>query len=117
MFDRHGSGRNLGNMDPGDLDLLTATVDSIKGGVLVQLSTYSANNGNPQLAVTDVVTARLTRAGLQRLAEVRADGNMMSLVFGRNIDIAASGGALPRRFESWLTRVKVKCPRATSGAV
>ncbi len=117
MFDRNGSGRNPGNMDPGDLDLIAATVNSIQSGVVVQLSTYSANNDNPQSAVTDVVTSSLARSGFQRLAEVRADGNMMSLVFGRNIQIAASSRALPEGFASWLNRVKAKCPRATRGAV
>jgi len=117
MFDRHGPGRNPGNMDPADLDLLGATVESIEAGVLVQLSTYSANNDNPQSAVTEVVSSRLARVGLQLLAAVRADGNMMSLVLGRNIETAVSICALPGRFDSWLARAKAECQRATSGAV
>lgn len=117
MFDRHGSGRNPGNMNPADLDLLAAAVESTTAAVLVQLSTYSANNDNPQSAVTEVVASRLARVGFQMLAEVRADGNMMSLVLGRNIGTAARISSLPARFESWLAGVKAQCERATSGAV
>lgn len=116
MFDRHGSGRNAGNLDPSDLDLLAATLDSVCGHVLVQLSTYSANNDNPQSAVTEVVTSRLSHVGLELLAAVRADGNMMSLVLGRDVKKAAIA-ALPARFECWLARAKAECKRATSGGV
>jgi hypothetical protein len=111
MFDRHGSGRNPGNMDPSDLDLLATTVEPIRCGLVVQLSTYSANNANPQAAVTDVVTSGLERSRLQLLAVVRADGNMMSLIFGRNIEAVSSLRAMQARFDSWLTRVKARCPR------
>ena len=106
MFDRHGSGRNAGNMDPSDLDRLAATFDSVKGQVLVQLSTYSANNNNPQSAVTEVVTSGLSHFGLELLAAVRADGNMMSLALGRGVNKAALIAALPPRFEAWLARAK-----------
>jgi hypothetical protein len=113
MFDRHGSGRNAGNMDPSDLDLLAATIDSLNNRVLVQLSTYSANNDNPQQAVTEAVRSRLSQVGVDLVASVRADGNMMSLVLGRDVKTAAAIAALPARFEAWLRRAKMECRRAT----
>jgi hypothetical protein len=63
MFDRHGSGRNPGNLDPGDLDVLNEAVDSIHGPVVVQLSMFSANNANRQADVIQVVTSGLESAG------------------------------------------------------
>lgn len=88
MFDRHGSGRNPGNMDPSDLDRLAALLDHVHGAVILQISTYSANNDNPQSAVREVVVSRLQQAGLREAALVRADGNMMSLVFARDVRAA-----------------------------
>lgn len=108
MFDRNGPGGspNPGNMYPTDLDLLAESIEPARGEVLVQLSTYSANNDNPQSAVIDVVKSRLEQSGLQLIAAVRADGNMMSLILGRNVKGAPSMRSLPTRFESWLRRVK-----------
>ena len=106
MFDRNGSGRNAANMDPIDLDLVCGAVDATNADVFVQLSTYSANNNNPQSAVTEIVASALQRAGLHLLSCVRADGNMMSLVFGRDLRYASDMEALPARFLSWLTAAK-----------
>ncbi len=114
MFDRHGSGRNPGNMDPTDLELIAATVDSMHDGVIVQLSTYSANNANPQDAVIDVVASGLRSSALELLGVVRADGNMMSMVFGRDVQLATCFTALPAQFETWLAAVKephARCSR------
>lgn len=117
MFDRHGSGRNPGNMDPSDLDLLNTAVEPIRGGLVVQLSTFSANNANPQEAVIEVVTSGLQRSGLRLLGVVRADGNMMSLLFARDIEATSTLVALPAQFAKWLAGVKARCQRIPSRAV
>jgi hypothetical protein len=83
----------------------------------VQLSTYSANNDNPQSAVTKVVRSRLSQVGLELLAAVRADGNMMSLILGRDVKTAVQIAALPARFEAWLSRAKAECKRTTNRPV
>ncbi|MDP2663801.1 MAG: hypothetical protein Q8R28_24055, partial [Dehalococcoidia bacterium] len=117
MFDRNGPGRNPkpGNMYPSDLELLAAAVEPIQSPVIVQLSTYSANNDNPQSAVVKVVHSRLEHSGLQEVAKVRADGNMMSLVLARNIDGVESIRSLSARFESWLGQVRDKLSGRPSG--
>jgi hypothetical protein len=114
MFDRHGSGRNLGNMDPGDFALLSTAVEPIQGSLVLQLSTFSANNDNRQTDVIEVMTSGLKASGLQLLGVVRADGNMMSLILGRNVGVASSLGALPRGFDSWLAHLKMKCQTQSS---
>jgi hypothetical protein len=106
MFDRHGSTRNFGNMVPADLDRLAAILDRMSGSVVVQLSTYSANNDNAQAEVSEVVISRLASAELQKVALVRVNGNMMSLVFVRDVDemVAEAAARLSARFEAWLHR-------------
>jgi len=105
MFDRHGSGRNPGNMDPEDLNRLARVFDTVDSPVLVQLSTYSANNNNPQEAVAEVITSTLHRVGLVGVARVRVDGNMMSLVLARNVNAPALQ-QLASRFSAWLASVR-----------
>ena len=103
MFDRHGSGRNPGNMDPADLDRLSNVLDGVPGSVVVQISTYSANNDNAQDNVREVIASRLEEGGLQEAALIRADGNMMSLVFKRGVEGGAAIQSLSTRFEAWLS--------------
>lgn len=109
MFDCHGSGRNPGNMVPSDLDQLAETVKYIDGAVLVQLSTFSANNNNPQRRVRELVMSHLSPWDFELLAGVRADGNMMSLVLGRHVEIPARINELAGKFEAWLNRAKGGC--------
>jgi hypothetical protein len=106
MFDRHGSGRNPRNMDLTDLDQVVEPCGNVDAALVLQLSTYSANNNNPQSAVREVVVNRLRGGGLQEVAVVRADGNMMSLVFVRSLDAVTGLDSLPARFDAWLQAVK-----------
>ncbi len=105
MFDRHGS-REPRIMDPADLDIVAAAVEPIRGTVLLQLSTYSANHANGQEAVSAAVASGLGSVGLTLLARVRTDGQMMSLVLGRAAGTLADITSLPGRFDSWLRSVK-----------
>jgi hypothetical protein len=108
MFDRHGSGQNPGNMDPTDLDRLVELLDHVQDPVVLQLSTYSANNNNPQEDVGQAITSKLEQASLVEAARVRVDGNMMSLVFTRNVK-ALDLGLLPNRFNDWLASFGSNC--------
>jgi hypothetical protein len=97
------------DMYPDDLDLLAAAVARIPRDTVVQLSTYSANNGNSQHEVTSEVQSRLSRAGLEVAAKVRPlrrDGQpnlqMMSLVLTRALPWASALRDLEIRFHSWL---------------
>jgi len=90
-------------MDPADLDRLLNVLDGVPGSVVVQISTYSANNDNAQDNVREVIASRLGGGGLQEAALIRADGNMMSLVFKRGIEGGAAIESLSTRFEAWLS--------------
>ncbi len=106
MYDRHGppnGRRKLENMYPDDLDTAMHAVKGIHSEVLIQLSTYSVNNNNPQGAVILSVDSILREAGeFERVADVRADGNMMSVVYARNVAWSAELVDLPSRFTEWL---------------
>src|SRR5207249_443323 len=113
MFDRNGPGRShrTGNMYPCDLDRLAAAIAPVSQGVVIQLSTYSANNSNPQQTVIDVVSSRVAPSMLEIVAVIRADGNMMSMVLARNLDWVDSLRELPSRFTAWLSKLKEESGR------
>ena len=114
-FDRHGSD-NPRIMDPADLDAVAAALEPIRGAVLVQLSTYSANRDNGQEAVAKAVVSGLSEAGFTLLARVRVNGQMMSLVLGRHAGFLGEIGSLPARFDSWLSIVKKQARKTLTGS-
>jgi hypothetical protein len=109
MFDCHGPGTNPrpGNMYPQDLLLIGATLLELPPRpTIVQLSTYSANNGNSQLDVISAMCPFFDAAGYSLVSYVRADGNMMSLVFSRHIPDSSAFLDLPDRFSHWLAAAR-----------
>ena len=78
------------------------------GPLVMQLSTYSVNGANTQSKVKAAVIARLNDTGLELLAVVKTDEQMMSLVLGRSCPeaIVETMANMPARFESWLYRLK-----------
>lgn len=105
MFDRHGPAASpkQGNMWPDDIDIVGAAAPDFGERVVLQLSTYSANNANAQDDVIASIEPDLSSAGLGLAATVRADGNMMSLIFARGVGQIRKA-ELPRRFAGWLKR-------------
>lgn len=106
MYDRNGPPREprLGNMYPRDLRAVVRAVRDISGGVLIQLSTYSANNDNSQADVLASVDPIFTCGGFGLVAQVVFDGNMMSLVYVRDVSWWAELANLPGRFDKWRPR-------------
>lgn len=107
MFDRHGKGKNpnVGHMFPDDLELIKNAISRLDRSILLQLSSYSANNDNPQAAVMDV-WKRALAPELEVIADVRANGNMMSAVFARNICRQEELKSIPKRFTSWRSQIQ-----------
>ena len=106
MYDRHGPPRTpkCENMYPRDLCAVVDAVSGVRGGVLMQLSTYSANNANAQKDVLSSADSILvSRGGYTRAAVVRVNGNMMSLVYARNVSWSAELADLPCRFKEWIS--------------
>lgn len=97
------------NVYPEDLDRLLDFVDAVPDLLLMQISTYSANDGSSQEAVIDVVNSSITGSGLEIVAIVRPlkknlrdrNGQMMSLVLARNAPWVKSLSLLEDRFHRW----------------
>jgi len=106
MISQRVSGGNPANMDPDDFELIAAAVSSLGCPLVMQLSTYSANGGNRQPAVLAATDARLEPAGFGRLGVVRADGHMMSMLYGRDLGEGPRLNGLRGRFTEWLEEVK-----------
>ena len=84
-----------------DLGLALYALSTVTGPVVMQLSTYSASGKNPQSKVIESVNSVLTPGRFQQAAKVRANGNMMSLVYTREVDWADNLEGLHARFAEW----------------
>ena len=102
MYNRHPRERDPRNLYPSDLERTVRALCAVQGGILVQLSTYAANDGNAQGAVISSANTILATGGLRLAAAVRVDGQMMSLVYARGLDWSAELAGLPGRFDAWL---------------
>ena len=106
MYSRHARKRNPGNLYSSDLELVVDALSAVQGGVLVQLSTYAANDDNPQEAVISSANAILATGGFCLAAVVRVDGQMMSLVYVRGLDWSVELADLSGRFDEWLANLR-----------
>ena len=86
---------------PEDLELAAQAMESLEGGILIQLSTYSSKDA-PKKDVIESVRQILTPNKFKQLAVVHAGRNMMSLVYARDVSWAAELTDLPGRFNEWL---------------
>ena len=107
MYNRHQVNRPKKEiLYQDDIELALDVMSSLKGGILIQLSTYNANYYNQQEAVIPSLNAILAAGDFTRCAVVRVHGHMMSLVYARNVSWSAELADLPNRFTEWLP-----CPR------
>ncbi|MCE2468952.1 MAG: hypothetical protein J4F32_00230 [Dehalococcoidia bacterium] len=92
-----------GNLYPQDMGAIGQALEDVKGAVVVQMSTYSINGPNPQPDITSLVDKSLRVYGLERVAKTRTGGDMMSLIYARNVDWACGElKSLGDRFTDWL---------------
>ena len=84
-----------------DLGLVLYALGGVTGPIVIQLSTYTANDNNPQDKVIESIYSVLTRGQFQQAAVVREDENIMSLVYTREVDWADDLAGLPDRFAEW----------------
>lgn len=108
LWNQRQAGRNI---YPQDLELVMCALKDVKGEVLIQLSTYTANGDNTQENVIQSVDAILNPYGFHRRAKVRpltADRrrtrqDMMSLVYARGVNKwSAKLAGISARFEKWM---------------
>lgn len=110
MYNRHPRKRNPGNLYSSDLERLLRALSTVQGGVLVQLSTYAANDDNPQGAVISSANTILATGGFCLAAVVPVDGQMMSLVYVRGLDWSVELVDIPERFDEWLAKLRRRGP-------
>ena len=108
MYNRHRviAKQKEGNLYPADIERALHAMRSPEGGILIQLSTYTANGNNPQGAVISSVNSILTASHFTLPGVVRVNNKMMSLVYARNVSWSAELAGLPSRFEKWLSKFK-----------
>ena len=92
------------NVYPNDLQTIGKALDEIKGGVILQLSTYDNNGPNPQGEVKEVLDNRLGAFGFQWMTKSSPNLKMMSLIYTRNVAWAHELEPLGERFSAWLKR-------------
>ena len=104
---RRSNRRSKKNLYPEDLELAMRATGNLEGGVLIQLSTYTANGGNAQGDVIQSLREILEskQNAFKLTAQVRVNGHMMSLVYARNVSWDAELTDLPGRFTEWLAAV------------
>ena len=93
--------RPEGNLYPDDMERALPAMNSFEGGVLIQLSTYSAQD-NSQEAVISSLNAILEPSAFTLCGKTRIKKQMMSLVYARNVAWSAELADLPNRFKEWL---------------
>ena len=104
MYDRNGPPKQPKheNMYPIDFKLVLNAVNDLCGGILIQISTYSANNDNAQDKVAASLDHILKDGRFTRAARINTDGNMMSLVYTRDVVWEEELKSLSDRFNKWL---------------
>jgi len=86
-----------------DWEVVLTALQHVKTPCVIQFSTFSANNNNPHRITEPIITENLVNAGFQKYARVEADGNMMSLVYARGVDLWVNTESLHDRFLFWLS--------------
>ena len=99
--------QNKGNLYPEDVELALDAMGRVKGGIIIQLSTYSTNDNNPQGAVISSVNSIMEARAFTLCGVVRVDNKMMSLIYARNLSWADELANLPNRFNKWHAGIPV----------
>lgn len=98
------------NLYPDDLTQTLAALEIVNGGVIIQMSTYSRGRRNeaPQNEVIHSANEILTGGGFDPAVVVRLNGDMMSLIYARQVPYswAAQLEDLPQRFTYWIAPLR-----------
>lgn len=86
-----------------DIKTIAAAVDPINRECVIQLSTYNSARGlNRQTDVERTIAEGFRPSGLELLAVIRANKEMMSIVIGRgSSSVASELAGLSERFDLW----------------
>lgn len=87
---------------PEDVDLVRTSLGGLTLPVLLQMSSFSANNGNSHSIVQQTITTHLAGSGFDLLGRAMVGGQMISLIYGRGIRLLANSTELEDGFTAWL---------------
>ncbi|TFG65954.1 MAG: hypothetical protein E4H27_10355 [Anaerolineales bacterium] len=90
---------------PSDLATLTAPFAAQNRLVIFQISSYSANNKNPHTITQSAICDALNAAGFTLTGDVRANGDMISLVFTNGSVLWPNAVDANTEFHAWLNSV------------
>ena len=91
-----------------DLELALQALQGVNGGILIQVSTYNngPNNQNPQNQVIQAVDGILAGGEFSRVATIRTNRRMMSLVYAKKVEWAPRLEGLGQQFNAWRWRLR-----------
>ena len=91
-----------------DLELALQALEDVNGGILIQVSTYNngPKNQNPQDQVVQAVDEILAEGEFCRVAKIRANKKMMSLVYAKKVEWAPGLEGLGQQFNEWRRRLR-----------
>ena len=94
------------NMYPSDIKLVLDAVNDVSGEILIQISTYSAQCDNAQDEVVTSLDNLMETGGVARAAKISVNGNMMSLIYTRDVVWMAELKSLWDGFNAWFGTLK-----------
>ena len=95
-----------GNLYPEDMELTVSKLRQLESGVLIQISTYSNDNGrNPHRNVQQSLDQIMEPSDFRQIAAVEANDRMMTLIYARNVPWEDEMANLPADFTAWLNRI------------
>lgn len=103
QFDHHQGMQEPGSpmLFPEDLETIIEATEGLTGPIILQMSSYIAQNGNPHPVVEQCIAGPLHEAGFRLQGKAVANGNMISLVYARMIELWNDTGTLGQRFDCW----------------
>lgn len=91
-----------GVLFPEDIELILDAVEGLTVPIVLQISSFSANNGNSHEVVTDSIVRRLEPAGFIHENRIKVGGQMLCLFLSRGITLFHSSDAPETAFDEWL---------------
>jgi hypothetical protein len=90
---------------PEDIERLRAAIEGLTIPVVIQISSFSSNNGNPHHGVEAEIGNRLAPAGFIFQGRIKVGGQMLSLLFCRGTPLFGQGQNTEAAFDSWLSGI------------
>jgi hypothetical protein len=91
---------------PEDIEWVRAAVEGLTVPVVIQISSFSANNGNPHHVVEATIVNSLAPAGFVLERRIKVGGQMLSLFLSRGITVFGQSDQPEAVFDAWLAGIQ-----------